>query len=74
VVAFIVAAGFDLEQIKLKKWSRQETSCSVPRFFRELSPNGLVVNREAAPRSCMVVLSSWAVEVCPNWGAGIFGV
>jgi hypothetical protein len=24
--------------------------CSVPRFFRELSPIGFVVNREAAPR------------------------
>jgi RNA-directed DNA polymerase len=48
--------------------------CSVPRFSRELSPSGWVVNREAAPRSCMVVVSSWAVEVFPNWGAGIFGV
>ena len=53
---------------------RQTLSCSVPRFFRELSPSGLVVNREVAPRSCMVVLSLWAVVVFPNWGAGIFGV
>ena len=48
--------------------------CSVPRFYRELLPSGFVVNREAAPRSCMVVLSSWAVEVFPNWGADLLGV
>jgi hypothetical protein len=63
-----------IEAARTRIDAKGDLSCSVPRFFRELLPSDFVVNREAASRSCTVVLSSWAVEAFPNWDADIFGV